>query len=147
VTFEEYRYWADRSREHERTLQNEKTIDQLKKLMSGKKKAGETTMLPGVPYMAPPEPHAGEDSTRHTEDNHGPTELDWERAQRATRTATWISIFYLITTDILGRQTISFFAANSFHYADLYKGPSTSPGPWPEWGMDLVWHSTLCLVE
>jgi hypothetical protein len=30
------------------------------------------------------------------------TDLDWRRASRATRTATWTSIFFLITTDILG---------------------------------------------
>jgi hypothetical protein len=30
------------------------------------------------------------------------TDLDWRRASRATRTATWTSVFFLITTDILG---------------------------------------------
>ena len=30
------------------------------------------------------------------------TDLDWRRASRATRTATWTSAFFLITTDILG---------------------------------------------
>ena len=30
------------------------------------------------------------------------TDADWRRASRATRTASWSSIFFLITTDILG---------------------------------------------
>lgn len=36
----------------------------------------------------------------------GVTEAEWERASRATRTATWGSVFYLITTDILGTSHV-----------------------------------------
>jgi hypothetical protein len=32
------------------------------------------------------------------------TDLEWRRASRALRTASWSSIFFLITTDILGPQ-------------------------------------------
>ena len=32
------------------------------------------------------------------------TDLEWRRASRALRTASWGSIFFLITTDILGPQ-------------------------------------------
>ena len=35
-------------------------------------------------------------------DKYGITEDEWYNAQRAVRTATWGSVFYLITTDILG---------------------------------------------
>jgi len=38
--------------------------------------------------------------------SHGITEAEWETAQRATRTATWGSVFYLITTDILGPYNV-----------------------------------------
>jgi hypothetical protein len=30
------------------------------------------------------------------------TDLEWRQASRAARTASWGSIFFLITTDILG---------------------------------------------
>lgn len=33
------------------------------------------------------------------------TDLEWRRASRAVRTASWGSIFFLITTDILGPQS------------------------------------------
>jgi amino acid permease len=41
-----------------------------------------------------------------TSDSWGVTESEWEQAQRAGRTATWGSIFYLITTDILGPTNV-----------------------------------------
>lgn len=41
-----------------------------------------------------------------SEDQYGVSETEWERAQRATRTATWGTIFYLITTDILGPYNV-----------------------------------------
>ncbi|KAG9574486.1 amino acid transporter-like protein, partial [Aureobasidium melanogenum] len=41
------------------------------------------------------------------------TDLDWRRASRATRTATWTSIFFLITTDILGPTGAPWAFANT----------------------------------
>ena len=42
---------------------------------------------------------------------YGVSEAEWEQAQRATRTATWGSIFYLITTDILGPYNVPWAVA------------------------------------
>lgn len=39
--------------------------------------------------------------TNHT-DRVGVSSEEWATASRAVRTATWLSVFYLITTDILG---------------------------------------------
>lgn len=46
------------------------------------------------------------DAPAQSGDRFGVTETEWERAQRATRTATWITVFYLITTDILGPYNV-----------------------------------------
>ncbi|THY79686.1 amino acid transporter-like protein [Aureobasidium pullulans] len=41
------------------------------------------------------------------------TDADWRRASRATRTASWSSIFFLITTDILGPTGAPWAFANT----------------------------------
>ncbi|SMY20149.1 unnamed protein product [Zymoseptoria tritici ST99CH_1A5] len=107
VTFEEYVYSADRARAFESTLVTENTIDQLKKLFTGKKLATQPTELQtDYSSVTPPEKHGSNVARLTTEDGNGVTELEWERAQRATRTATWITVFYLITTDILGPYNV-----------------------------------------
>lgn len=47
-----------------------------------------------------PEDHVSEEA------RYGVTESEWEQANRATRTATWGTMFYLITTDILGPYNV-----------------------------------------
>ncbi|KAK3075366.1 hypothetical protein LTR53_001371 [Teratosphaeriaceae sp. CCFEE 6253] len=106
IQFEDYRYWADRSREYEKTLDtkgvglagsmrmlvgkgshSEKPVQELQST-PGEKTAGEPGNTPGM------------------ESRYGITESEWDNAQRAVRTATWGSIFYLITTDILGPYNV-----------------------------------------
>jgi hypothetical protein len=55
-------------------------------------------------HVVNPEP--SKDIRTPTTDKWGITETEWEHAQRATRTATWGSVFYLITTDILGPNNV-----------------------------------------
>jgi hypothetical protein len=43
-------------------------------------------------------------SKGHVHEVNAVVELEWRQASRATRTASWGSIFFLITTDILGPQ-------------------------------------------
>ncbi|KAI9818332.1 MAG: hypothetical protein M1826_001394 [Phylliscum demangeonii] len=45
------------------------------------------------------------------------TDSEWATAHRATRTATWMAVFYLITTDILGPYTVP------WAFAQLGYGP------------------------
>lgn len=47
-----------------------------------------------------PQDHVSEEA------RFGVTESEWEQANRATRTATWGTMFYLITTDILGPYNV-----------------------------------------
>jgi hypothetical protein len=51
-------------------------------------------------------PEPSKDIRAPPTDKWGITETEWEHAQRATRTATWGSVFYLITTDILGPNNV-----------------------------------------
>ena len=48
--------------------------------------------------------------------SYGVSESEWEHAQRATRTATWGSIFYLITTDILGPYNVPWVRTRWLQY-------------------------------
>jgi hypothetical protein len=49
---------------------------------------------------------AQEGNNNSTRDGWGIAETEWEQAQRALRTATWGSIFFLITADILGPSNV-----------------------------------------
>lgn len=113
ITFESYRYWADRSREVERHIcTNNVGFQHMGKLMLGKtSKASEPEMDTPITTSeklanANPANTSGSSSTDSNPDRWGITETEWEHAQRAARTATWGSIFYLITTDILGPTSV-----------------------------------------
>ncbi|TKA78921.1 hypothetical protein B0A55_03921 [Friedmanniomyces simplex] len=100
INFEDYRYWADRSREYEKTLDTK-----------GVGLAGMARMAIGKGIHSE-KPVQEMDATTRTgkarsrQSNYGITESEWDNAQRAVRTATWGSIFYLITTDILGPYNV-----------------------------------------
>jgi hypothetical protein len=80
VTFEEYHYFALRTREEQRQLEAPKW--NARALLSFKKKQDET-------------PH---DVQHDTKTHHGSviTEDEWSNASRAFRTASWGAIFYLV---------------------------------------------------
>ncbi|KAI7714135.1 oligopeptide transporter protein, partial [Hortaea werneckii] len=158
ITFEEYNWWAERSREYEKELSTEGAgIQGILNMLIGKKTKKETEGIQGVPPGAPvsgglvqPRPEAekikeaGGKSDDHSDrvaptekdvdsdkaspqpnvDRYGITEDEWYHAQRAVRTATWGSVFYLITTDILGPFSVP-WAISQMGYgpgAGLYIG-------------------------
>ena len=118
VTFEEYQHWAEIEREEERANnqafieergprtvggllkgrfskgvhhENKKKAERAAEIarkeqaeMSDEKQSGVITTLPP------------------TDPNSVVTEEEWKTASRALRTASWGTLFYLITTDILG---------------------------------------------
>jgi hypothetical protein len=107
ITFEDYHFWANRSREYEKHIEvGNLGLAGIGKLLVGKKQTVDVQPI----AIAPPEKSSlsekgglGSPSDSNEKiDRYGVTESEWEIAQRATRTATWGSVFYLITTDILG---------------------------------------------
>ena len=117
ITFENYHYWANRSREFEKHIRTDNVgFAKYGKMLMGKKKKEEEAPAPPTELT---EKAAGDEKTptdlsnqlRNADgatDNWGVTETEWETAQRAARTATWGSIFYLITTDILGPTNVPY---------------------------------------
>ncbi|OJJ48146.1 hypothetical protein ASPZODRAFT_112721 [Penicilliopsis zonata CBS 506.65] len=118
ITFENYHYWATRSREIEKHIRTDNQgFSQIWSMIVGKKIEPEPPVLDAsLPPLDQENPVAekitekapGQDTSKGSDgvDRWGITETEWERAQRATRTATWGSIFYLITTDILGPTNV-----------------------------------------
>ncbi|OQE44628.1 hypothetical protein PENCOP_c002G07913 [Penicillium coprophilum] len=103
ITFENYAYWAKRSREVEKNISTDDAgFAYWRKRLFRKSEA------PVQNSSAVAESSAKHTSTTNdsTADGWGITETEWEQAQRAGRTATWGSIFYLITTDILGPTNV-----------------------------------------
>ncbi|KAI0441031.1 transmembrane amino acid transporter protein-domain-containing protein [Xylaria telfairii] len=91
VTFEEYHFYAQRTREEQLLLEAPQW--QWRTLFSSKK----TT-------------NAVEGGDHHTRPSVGQvvTDEEWVDASRAFRTASWGAVFYLITTDILGPFAVPF---------------------------------------
>jgi len=117
IPFESYHFWARRSREAEKHIPTSNAgYSGIINMILGKKSdaqikadhtGAEITAVPlgekekeGAPGVA----SAGNVSPN--EDRYGVTEEQWETAQRASRTATWGAVFYLITTDILGPYNV-----------------------------------------
>lgn len=106
VTFEEYRHWAQVERaeeaENNRIYVAERGPMTLGKLIKGRfskgvhhenaKKAEREAALQG----------SAEKGTAPVPKPGAPTEEEWKTAARALRTASWGTIFFLVTTDILG---------------------------------------------
>ncbi|GAB7353447.1 hypothetical protein MBLNU459_g3911t1 [Dothideomycetes sp. NU459] len=119
ISFENYHYWANRSREFEKHIRTDNVgFAQLGHLLIGKKIPDKQPELvsdspdAGSAYNEKSneanekDPKAGVSNPSAPQPRYGVTEHEWEQAQRATRTATWGSIFYLITTDILGPTNV-----------------------------------------
>ena len=104
VTFEEYQYYARRTREEEKTLESPKL--QWREIINRKTspeahdvKYDETVRDPeGVPEVN----FANREIRLHV------TDEEWTNASRALRTASSGACFYLITTDILGPYGVGF---------------------------------------
>ncbi|KAK4544609.1 hypothetical protein LTR36_004181 [Oleoguttula mirabilis] len=122
IQFEDYHYWAQRSREHEKGLSTENAgLAGIAKMVFGrgshnKQKPVNVGVEPsgidsiGHEMSEKSEKHGSDAVTPPAsigrEDQYGIAESEWDQAQRAARTATWGSIFYLITTDILGPYNV-----------------------------------------
>jgi hypothetical protein len=101
VTFEEYIHYAQIDREREKALPDVRhPASSLKSTLFGKK----TALVEEQP--SPPTDEKDEKG----QVARGPvvTDDEWYHASRALRTATWGSIFYLITTDVLGPYTVPY---------------------------------------
>ncbi|KAK4972931.1 hypothetical protein LTR42_006225 [Elasticomyces elasticus] len=109
INFEDYRYWADRSREYEKTLDTKGVgLAGSMRILVGKGNHAEKPVqeLDSNNTAGLDEKTGEHGTTPGMESRYGITESEWDNAQRAVRTATWGSIFYLITTDILGPYNV-----------------------------------------
>ncbi|CAL5868129.1 uncharacterized protein PFLUO_LOCUS2353 [Penicillium psychrofluorescens] len=91
VTFEEYNYYAQKTREEEETL--EAPVMDIRRLLR-KKHEGEQDVVPTT--------HLTEEDFTNPERRILITDEEWLNASRSARSAGWGACFYLITTDILG---------------------------------------------
>jgi hypothetical protein len=105
ITFENYHYWAKRSREFEKHIRTDNQgLAQIFNLIIGKKIAPEEPKIHNSELNVPSntlqekelkssETNGGENGDSANGSNgawaHGVTEAEWEQAQRAVRTATW----------------------------------------------------------
>lgn len=115
VTIEEYFYWAKITREQQRGIPTVKTP--ARKFLSFGKRDAVSSTITGSDPSEPGHPSKGLGAaTEKTDDSEAPvisrpaavTEEEWLQASRAARTATWGSIFYLITTDVLGPYSVPY---------------------------------------
>lgn len=115
ITFEDYHYWAKRSREVEKHIRTDNAgLQQIGNLLIGRKVKDSPPVFDnsnsdkgsGDNVSNEKKNDYGTPANNGAVDNYGISETEWEQAQRATRTATWGSIFYLITTDILGPTNV-----------------------------------------
>jgi hypothetical protein len=107
ITFENYHYWANRSREFEKHIRTDNQgLAQIFNLIIGKKLAPEEPKINNSELKVPSNTvEEGQEKELKSETNggsngdsangsngawaHGVTEAEWEQAQRAVRTATW----------------------------------------------------------
>lgn len=116
VTIEEYFYWAKITREEQKSIPAVKTP--ARKLLSfGKHDAASSTITGSDPTKSETSKKVlGTATDEKTGESEPPanagtvvvTEDEWLQASRAARTATWGSVFYLITTDILGPYSVPY---------------------------------------
>lgn len=97
ITFEEFIYWAERTRADE-ALANKAMLDKrgprtVKNTLKSRFSKGHHT---------DPATSVADVYSSDEEIITGVSEKEWKQASRAIRTASWGSIFYLITTDVLG---------------------------------------------
>ncbi|RFU32356.1 hypothetical protein B7463_g4002, partial [Scytalidium lignicola] len=98
VTFEEYHYYAQRTREEEKSLESP-SLNWREIVL--RKKQGHEDSDATVTHLT------ATDFTSH-ENRLEISDEEWTNASRAFRTASWGACFYLITTDILGPYGVGF---------------------------------------
>lgn len=131
VSFEEYLYWAkieremeiEENRHHVAALKEGGVTGRFKEYFSMKKipkMAGTPTTIESEKghTIEKVKQHSGSESEDQTVTPIAPThdfDAEWRTAARALRTSGWMTIFYLITTDILGwSQTPYVFASAGY---------------------------------
>lgn len=111
VTIEEYMYYASITRAEEELangeylrLQGPKTVKSMVLDRFSKGKHIDASSPPVTDLdSTPQEKGTGGELTPTSDGNRGQvSDAEWKTASRALRTCGWGSIFYLITTDILG---------------------------------------------
>lgn len=101
VSIEEYMYWAAISRHEESKLPKIKgPISNLLGFGKSKSEAALTQNLEMTPDARMHEMQTGKPASATVSD------VEWQQAQRAARTAGWAAIFYLISTDVLGPYSV-----------------------------------------
>ncbi|MCJ1319021.1 hypothetical protein MMC15_004353 [Xylographa vitiligo] len=115
VTFEEYRYYAEKTRAEERALKETEVgrtgLMQIlfppksspKPVFNSQGAVGEFDEKGTARRQSSVNANLADRSTRQVV-----TMEEWTNASRAFRTATWAACFYLITTDILGPFGVGF---------------------------------------
>lgn len=106
ISFETYRFWADRSREYEKHIDtSDAGFAQIGKLLVGRRIKAPPAPIPNIDEAAGEKSEEDKNSRdeKSLANNHGTDTIkvdgttdkygiplaDWEQAQRATRTATW----------------------------------------------------------
>jgi len=115
VSFEEYHYYALKTRAEEETIDRNdpprgknRLIDIIFPPKRGKGVQGQLATAPA----SPPDEEKRRSSVNANLAVQATraviTDEEWKNASRALRTATWAACFYLITTDILGPFGVGF---------------------------------------
>lgn len=171
VSFEEYVYYANITREEERIAHQHFVAAQgpktWKSVLKNRFARGTPTEVPvaGIDSPAAGSEKDGsinEKGVNPADGSNGNggvlqpssryiTKEEWKRASRAIRTAGWSSVFYLITTDILGPFSVPYVFplcsqqpyAWSQTYADIHIRPG---GHLLRWVTVRVWLFIQCLA-
>lgn len=106
VSFEEYIYYAKITRAEEKAA-NERHIEAMgpktfKSVIKNRFSKGHVPPTQGVTVDYGSEKDGSDGHGEKPCNLGGVTDNEWRMASRATRTAGWSGVFYLITTDILG---------------------------------------------
>jgi hypothetical protein len=130
VTFEEYQYWAkiEREEEHQANIvfKEEHGPRTVKSVFLGRfskgvhhenQKKADAAAAVAAENSSTDEKNPG---VLTTHDRGLPSEAEWKQASRAMRTASWGTMFYLITTDILG------WSSTPFVFASVGFGPGVA---------------------
>ena len=121
ITFEEYVYYAKITRAEEKESNQRyveaagpKTFKNAIKNRFSKEQNNISPPHTTIGYGSPKDHDSSHEKTGSdtqgisspTNSRYGVSDAEWKNASRATRTAGWSGIFYLITTDILGPYSV-----------------------------------------
>ncbi|KAF7198285.1 hypothetical protein HII31_00024 [Pseudocercospora fuligena] len=108
VTFEEYYYYAQKTRAEEKELESPKL--RWREIVSSrtKKNSAPHDVSTEVDLNLNASKHHTELNYSNKQDRIQISDEEWANASRAFRTASWGAAFYLITTDILGPYGVGF---------------------------------------